>query len=129
MIGNTGKEKIAVQSGTVQATVTDGRKFDSVDQLLRLFRRGNVRNHEARGTVFQVAIEAGFFQGGWTQHAVDVGQVKMGQQGLNLAVGHGTMFQIKPDTVKAKLGRVVNIGRDEMPQGTHADGFLGSQTS
>ena len=52
----------------------------------------------------------------------------MGQQGLHLAIGHGAMFQVEPDTVKAEMGRMVDVSRDEVSQGTHADWLLGSHT-
>jgi hypothetical protein len=50
----------------------------------------------------------------------------MSQQRLDFPIGHGPVFQVKPDTIKAKMGCVVDIGGNEVPQGTHANRFLRS---
>ena len=98
--------KSRVQAGAVQPAVADGRKLDRVHQHLGLLGRGDVGDHQAGRPVFQVAVEAGLFQGRRPQHAVDVEQVEEGHQRLHFAILHVAVFQVEPHAVHAEMSGV-----------------------
>jgi hypothetical protein len=48
----------------------------------------------------------------------------MRQKVLDIAIGHAAMLQIQPDTVKTKMGSLLDKGRDIVPKATHANRFV-----
>ena len=73
-------------------------------------------NHQTGRTIFQIAVQTGFFQRGSTQQAVDVKSMKESQQSLHFALVHGAMFQIEPDAVVSIVSRLGDKGRIETTQ-------------
>jgi hypothetical protein len=65
---------------------------------------GDVRDHQTGRAVFEEAVEAVFFLGGRTPHAVDVGGVMTAEHGFDFAGLPGAVFAIEPDAVVVKVG-------------------------
>ena len=59
----------------------------------------DVRDHETGRAVVREAVEAVFFLGGRTPHAVDVGGVMTAEHGFDFASLPGAVFAIEPDAV------------------------------
>ena len=91
--------------------------FDGLHQSVGFIGGADVGDHQTGRAIFEEAVEAVFFLGGRTPHAVDVGGVMTAEHGFDFTGFPGAVFAIEPDAV------VVIMRRDGRKEG---DGRAGA---